>query len=147
MPRKRYIVDLTAEEEQELHTLLRSGKPSARKQNRARMLLLAAEGRSDREIAATIHTGQATVQRTRQRFVEGNLAGALNERPRCGGAKRLDEKGLAVLESLAHSTPPEGRKRWTVALLTDRLVTLQVVERISTETVRQELKKNGFAWG
>ena len=87
------------------------------------------------------------MQRTRQRFVAGNLDGALNERRRPGGQKRLDEKGEAVLESLARSQPPAGRKRWTLELLADRLVQLKMVNSISYETVRQELKKNGFSLG
>jgi transposase len=147
MPRKIYIVDLTNEERTHLLDLIKSGERSARKLNRARILLLADEGKADSEIAAALHTGTATVQRTRQRFVEGNLEGALNERPRPGGQKKLDEKGEAILETLAQSKPPEGRKRWTLELLADQLVQLRVVDSISYETVRQELKKNGLSLG
>jgi len=143
VPRKIYIVDLTNEERTHLLDLIKSGERSARKLNRARILLLADEGKADSEIVAALHTGTATVQRTRQRFVEGNLEGALNERPRPGGQKKLDEKGEAILETLAQSKPPEGRKRWTLELLADQLVQLRVVDSISYETVRQELKKSG----
>ena len=143
MPRKIYIVDLTEEERTYLLDFIKSGERSARKLNRARILLLADEGKADSEIAGALHTGTATVQRTRQRFVEGNLEGALNERPRPGGQKKLDEKGEAILETLAQSKPPDGRKRWTLQLLADRLVQLRVVDSISYETVRQELKKSG----
>jgi transposase len=142
MPKKIYIVDLTKEERTYLLDFIKSGKHAARKLNRARILLLADEGKPDSEIAEALHTGTATIQRTRQRFVEGNLEGGLNERPRLGGPKKLDEKGEAILETLAHSKPPEGRKRWTLQLLADRLVQLKIVESISYETVRQELKKN-----
>jgi transposase len=79
--------------------------------------------------------------------VEGNLEGALNERPRPGGPKKLDEKGEAILETLAHSKPPEGRKRWTLQLLADRLVQLNVVDSISYEAVRQEVKKSDLSLG
>ena len=147
MPKKIYIVDLTQEERTELLEFITSGKQAGRKLNRARILLLADEGKTDKEIAAALHTGTATVQRTRQRFVSGNLDGALNERRRPGGQKRLDEKGEAVLESLARSQPPAGRKRWTLELLADRLVQLKMVNSISYETVRQELKKNGLSLG
>ena len=147
MPRKIYIVDLTNEERTHLLDFIRSGKRSARKLNRARILLLADEGKADGEIAEALHTGTATVQRTRQRFVEGNLEGALNERARPRGQKKLDEKGEAILETLAHSKPPEGRKRWTLQLLADRLVQLKVVDSISYETVRQEVKKSGLSLG
>ena len=145
MPKKIYIVDLTKEERTQLLDFIKSGKHSARKLNRARILLLADEGKADGEIAEALHTGTASVQRTRQRFVEGNLEGALNERPRPGGQKKLDEKGEAILETLAHSQPPEGRKRWTLQLVADRLVQLKVVDSISYETVRQELKKSGLS--
>ena len=145
MPKKIYIVDLTEEERTHLLDFIKSGKNSARKLNRARILLLADENKTDGEIAKALHTGTATVQRTRQRFVEGNLKGALNERPRLGKQKKLDEKGEAILETLAHSKPPEGRKRWTLQLLADRLVQLKVVDSISHETVRQEVKKSGLS--
>ena len=145
MPKKIYIVDLTKEERTQMLEFIKSGKQSARKLNRARILLLADEGQADGEIAEALHTGTATVQRTRQRFVAGNLEGALNERPRPGGQKKLDEKGEAILESLAHSQPPEGRKRWTLQLVADRLVELKMVDSISYETVRQELKKSGLS--
>ena len=145
MPKKIYIVDLTKEERTHLLNFIKSGKHSARKLNRARILLLADEDKADGEIAEALHTGTATVQRARQRFVEGNLEGALNERPRLGKQKKLDEKGEAILETLAHSKPPEGRKRWTLQLLADRLVQLKVVDSISHETVRQEVKKSGLS--
>ena len=147
MPKKIYIVDLTEEERTYLLDFIKNGKQAARKFNRARILLLADEGKADSEIAEALHTGTATVQRTRQRFVEGNLEGGLNERPRLGGPKKLDEKGEAVLETLAHSKPPEGRKRWTLQLLADRLVQLKMVDSISYETVRQELKKSDLSLG
>ena len=147
MPKKIYIVDLTNEERAYLLDFIKSDKKSARKLNKARILLLADEGKTDSEIAKALHTGTATVHRTRQRFVTGNLEGGLHERPRPGGQTKLDEKGEAVLEILAHSQPPVGRKRWTLQLLADRLVQLKVVDSISYETVRQELKKNDLSLG
>jgi len=142
MPKKIYIVDLAEEERAYLLDFIKTGEKSARKLNRARILLLVDENKSDCEIAQVLHTGASTIQRTRQRFVEGNLEGALNERPRQGQSRKLDEKGEAILETLAHSKPPEGRKRWTLQLLADRLVQLKVIDSISYETVRQEVKKN-----
>lgn len=142
MPKKIYIVDLAEEERAYLLDFIKTGEKSARKLNRARILLLADENKPDCEIAEVLHTGASTIQRTRQRFVEGNLEGGLNERPRQGRSKKLDEKGEAILETLAHSKPPEGRKRWTLQLLADRLVQLRIVDCISYETVRQEVKKN-----
>ena len=139
---KIYHVDLTEDERAYLLGFIKSGERSARKINRARILLLADEGKKDEDIADSLHTSVPTVQRTRKRFVEGGL-GALNERPRPGGRirKKLDEKGIAILETLARSEPPEGRKNWTMQLLADRLVELREVEDISDETVRRILKK------
>jgi transposase len=146
---KIYHVDLTDDERAYLLEFIKSGERSARKISRARILLLADEGKKDRDIVESLHTSVPTVQRTRKRFVEGGLDGALNERPRPGGRirKKLDEKGIAILETLACSEPPEGRKRWTMQLLADRLVELKVVDGISDETVRKELKKRGSSLG
>lgn len=147
MANKIYVVDLTEEERTFLLDFINRGAQSARKLRRARTLLLADEGKTDREIAEALHTSTPTVQRTRRRFVEGGLARALNEDPRPGAGKKLDAKGEAVLETLARSEPPAGRKRWTLQLLADRLVELKVVDSISDETVRRELKKSGLSLG
>ena len=147
MANKIYVVDLTKDERTFLLGFISQGTQSARKLNRAHILLLADEGKTDSEIAKALHTSTPTVQRTRRRFVEGGLEQALNEDPRPGAVKKLDEKGEAVLEALARSEPPEGRQRWTLQLLADRLVELQVVDSISYETVRQALKKSGLGLG
>jgi transposase len=138
---KKYIVDLTEDESAELMKLVKTGQTSARKINRARMLLLAAEGKTDRVIADVLKVGVRTVERTRQRFVEEGMHIALNDRPRPGKKPKLDDKGEAYLLALACSTPPEGRERWTLQLLAGRLVEVGIVEEISGETVRQVLKK------
>lgn len=141
MNKKTYIVELKDEEKEELVALLKGGQTKARKLNRAHILLLADEGKSDAEIASVLHTGESTVYRTRKRFVEGNLAFALNERRRPGAKPKLNSKDEALLIALSKSMPPEGRKSWTMQLLADRLVELGEVERISDETVRRILKK------
>ena len=141
MGRKIYVVDLREEERAFLLDLLRGGKHSARKLTRARILLLADEGKTDRAIAEVLHIGTATAQRIRKRFVEGGLEDALNERPRPGGKRKLDGKQEAFLIALACSDPPEGCKVWTIQLLADKLVELEVVDEISDETVRRRLKK------
>jgi transposase len=147
MANKIYVVDLTEEERAVLLELIGRGNPPARKIRRAHILLLADTGKTDEEIAEALHTSIPTVQRTRQRFVEGNLDHALNEDPRPGASKKLDERGEALLEMLARSQPPEGQKHWTLQLLADRLVELKAVDAISYETVRQELKKSGLSLG
>lgn len=141
MPEKRYIVDLTPEERASLEALTRKGKAAARSIRRAQTLLLADAGLPDAAIAHRLNIGHATVERTRQRFVEEGLAAALTEKPRPGARRKLDGKQEALLVALACSTPPEGRDKWTMQLLADRMVTLGVVETLSDETVRQRLKQ------
>jgi transposase len=138
---KRYLVTLTAEERADLLALTKKGKIAARKLIRAHVLLQADAGVRDEVIAATLHIGIATVERIRKRFVEEGLEASLTERPRLGGQRKLDGKQEAFLIALACSTPPEGRKCWTMQLLADRLVALGIVEAISDETVRRTLKK------
>lgn len=139
--RKKYIVDLTPEERGRLVELTQKGQQSARKIRRANILLLADAGKKDKEIAELLQASVPTVERTRRKFVEGGLDFALNERRWPGHKPKLDAKGEAVLTTLAQSAPPEGRKRWTLQLLADRLVDLGVVDTISHETVRSVLKK------
>jgi transposase len=110
-------------------------------------LLQASEGATDETIAASLHIGQATVERTRKRFVEGNLGRALNEDPRPGGKRKLDDKQEAFLLATACSAPPQGRKQWTMQLLAEALVRLQQVDSISDETVRRTLKKTSSSPG
>ena len=144
---KKYVVALPAEERTDLLGLLKHGTLSARKLNRIQILLLADEGHPDEQIAANLHTGLSTVARTRQRWVEAGLDGALHERPRPGRVPRLDERANAHLVALACTDPPEGRSTWTMQLLADELVILEVVEHVSDETVRRALKKTTSSRG
>jgi transposase len=132
---------LTEAESREVMELVKKGEASARKINRARTLLLAAERKVDTTIADVLKVGVRTVEHTRQRFVEAGLEFALNDRPRPGKTPKLDDKGKAYLIALACSDPPEGRERWTLQLLAGRMVEAGIVEEISGETVRQTLKK------
>jgi len=147
MPKKIYIVELTEDERSELRDLIRKGKPSARKVARAHILLQADECATDKAIAASLHVGKATVERTRKRFVEGNLTQALNEDPRPGRLLKLDDKQEAFLIATACSAAPEGRQKWTMQLLADRMVELKQVDTLSDETVRRTLKKTDSSRG
>ena len=140
MPKKKYIVDLTAEERTTLEQLLQKGKSSARKLTRARLLLQADEGLTDEEIATALGVSIATVERTRQRFVEANLE-ALNELPRPGGQCKLSGKQEAHLIAVACTPAPSGYTRWTLHLLAEQVVELGFAASIARETVRQVLKK------
>jgi transposase len=138
---KRYYVDLSEAERATLLGLIQKGKAAARKIRRAHTVLLAADGKTDAQIAEALHTGIATVERVRKRFVEEGLEAALTEKPRPGAKRKLDGKQEALLVALTCSTPPEGRRRWTMQLLANRLVELGVIEALSDETVRRLLKQ------
>jgi transposase len=141
MSKKRYIVDLTSEEREELHVLTTKGEVRARKMKRAQTLLKADQGATDAEITAALGVSRPCVERLRKRFVEGGLARALSEAPRPGQPPKLDGKQQARLIAEACSTPPDGRARWTLQLLADRAVVLGLAEQLSYETVRRVLKK------
>jgi transposase len=138
---KRYRVELADNERERLEAMLRKGRSSARRLMRARVLLSAAEDRFDEETAAAVRCSVSTVERVRQRFVEGGLEAALSERPRPGAQRLLDARAEAHLVALACSTPPDDRPRWTMQLLADRLVQAKVIEAVSDETVRRTLKR------
>lgn len=140
MARKKYVVELTAEERDTLEQLQQKGTSSARKLTRARILLKADEGLEDEAIAEAVGTSVATIERTRQRFVESNLD-ALNEYPRPGGKPKLSGKQEAQLIAVACTPAPRGRARWTLELLAAQAVELGFTDSIARETVRQVLKK------
>jgi putative transposase len=139
--RKAYEVSLTDDERQRLVEFTTKGIASARQLRRARMLLLADAGQTDAAIAAAGGCCPNTVARVRRRCAEAGVEAALRDRPRPGAAPLLDGKGEALLVALACAEPPDGAATWTMQLLADRLVALDVVARISDETVRRTLKK------
>jgi transposase len=145
--KKEYIVELSDEERESLLNLTRKGKISARKLNRAHILLMADDQAIDADIASSLHVGPATVARIRKRFFEGGLDQALNERPRPGAERKLDAKQEAFLIATACSNPPNGRKRWTMQLLANKIVELKVVDELSDETVRRTLKRGTSSRG
>lgn len=126
------------------------GKAAARKLMHARVLLKADAGVQgpawgDDAIAQGLEVGRATVERVRRQFVEEGLEAALERRkPRRHYGRKLDGEGEAHLIALACGQPPEGRSRWTLRLLADRMVALEHVDELSYETVRQVLKKTSL---
>jgi transposase len=139
---KKYPIELTDEERTELKNLCSKGKQSSRKIRKANILLEADKGISDEKISENLSVGIATVGRVRRRFVEGNLAYALNDFPRGGRPKIFDGIQEASLTALACTRPPKGRCTWTAELLAEQMIYLGVVEMISPESVRLILKKN-----
>ena len=150
---KRYRITLTEEERKELQSMVAVGKAAARKLVRGRVLLLAdqAEGgpaKSDPEIIDALGCGRATVERIRKQFVEEGLEETLQPKPSARVyERRLDGKAEAHLVAIVCGAPPEGRSRWTLRLLGDRLVALGHVESIAHETVRRTLKKTNLSLG
>ncbi len=145
---KKYKVTLTPEERNSLQELIAAGKASAQKLAHARILLkadAAPDGPAwpDTRIAEAVEVNVATVERVRERFVEHGLDAALDRKKqaRPSRPRKLDGQAEARLVALACSEPPLGRGRWTLRLLADKLVELEVVDAVSTETVRQVLKK------
>ena len=145
---KKYLVTLTPEERQWLTALLSAGKRSALTLTRARILLKADQAPGgpawdDARIAEALDCGLRTVERVRQRFVERGLEQALGRKPqdRPSRERKFDGAAEARLIALACSQPPQGRARWTLKLLADRLVELEVFDCVSDETVRRVLKK------
>jgi transposase len=151
--KKKYIVTLTDEERQMLQEMLSRGKAAARKLTHARILLKAdatpsGPDWSDDRIAEALDIGRATVERVRKQFVEEGLEAALERRPpRRQYRRKLDGDGEAHLVALACQEPPEGRSRWTLQLLADRMVALEYVDDISYQTVRRTLKKTRSSLG
>ena len=143
----KYRITLAPEERIELQRLVSTGKAAARKLAHARILLLADTSpgtlRIDDDIVAALGIGSRTIVRVRKRFVTEGFDAALNHKPQPPRPDKVKIKGDVEqkLVQLACSDPPQGRCRWTLHLLADELVVLGLAESISTETVRQALKK------
>jgi transposase len=151
--KKKYVVTLTGAERRMLQAMLSRGKAAARKLMHTRILLKAdagpeGPGWDDDRIAQGLEVGRATAERVRKEFVEEGLEAALTRRRPCRQYERtLDGDGEAHLVALACQKPPEGRSRWTLRLLADRMVQLEHVEQVSYQTVRRTLKKMNLSLG
>ena len=143
----KYIINLNEDERRDLEQMTRKGQAPVRRVKRAQILLHAAEGKTDKAVAQALRVAEATVFRTRRRFVEQGLEAALKESPRPGKARKLNGKQEAFLVALACSQPPKGYQSWTMQMLADQLVTLDVVDSISDETVRRTLKRGKSSLG
>jgi transposase len=140
---EKYRVSLTDEEKDDLRGLLNKGKVAARKIAHARVLLLADCGHDDQAIAKALSVSTRTVCRVRQRLVTEGFLAALDHRPQPPRPDKIKIKGNVEQElvRIACTDPPEGRCHWTLQLLADELAALGLVQKVSTETVRQALKK------
>jgi len=143
----KHEIKLTAKERQKLLAIVSKGRNQAVVIRRAHILLKSDEGKTDREICEQLYIGEETVRRTRLRFCEEGLEASLADKPRPGQEAKLDENQEAHLTALACTQPPDGRARWTLELLAQRLIEDGLVERIAPETVRLILKKNRLSLG
>jgi len=145
--RKKYTVILTGTERDELMRLIAAGTAPARKLTHARILLKADQspqgaGWVDERIAEAVETSQPTVSRVRKQYVEEGLEAALNRRaPNREYHRKLDGEQEARLIAVSCGEPPKGRARWSLRLLADKLVELEIVEEVSYQTVGRILKK------
>lgn len=150
---KRWIVHLPDTDRSTLRTLIAAGPAPTRKLTHARVLLHADQGPhgagwTDAVIATALQISVATVERVRKQYGAEGLEAALAHRPPARHRpRRLDGDQEAHLVALACSTPPDGRARWTLRLLADRMVELQYSEAVSHETVRSTLKKTSSSRG
>lgn len=143
----KHEVKLRSKERQKLLAMVSKGRNQAVVIRRAHILLKSDEGKTDREICDQLYIGEETVRRTRLRFCEEGLEAALEDKPRPGHEAKLDERQEAHLTALACTQAPDGRARWTLELLAQRLVADGLVEQIAPETVRLILKKNRLSLG
>jgi DNA-binding transcriptional ArsR family regulator len=145
--RKKYPVILSDTERFELKNLIAAGTAPARKLTHARILLKADQspegpGWVDEQVAEAVEVSQPTVSRVRKQYFEEGLEAALNRRPpNKEYHRKLDGEQEARLVALACSEPPEGQARWSLRLLADKMVELEVVDDLSYQTVRRTLKK------
>lgn len=151
---KKYKVTLTAEERNSLQDSIAAKRTAAKKVIHARILLKADAGPAgpawtDVRIAEALEIDVSTVERLRQRFVEQGFEAALERKKqdRPSRQRTLDGKAEARLIALACSQPPPGRVRWTLRLLADKLVELEIVPTVATETIRRTLKKTNSSRG
>ena len=145
--KKKYPVVLTGPQRQQLQELIAAGAAPARRLTHARVLLKADQGDGgpgwvDAAIAEAVEVSQPTVSRIRKQYVEQGLEAALNRRPpRREYERKLDGAQEARLVAVACGAPPAGRKRWSLRLLADKLVELEIADEVSYQTVRRILKK------
>jgi len=146
MPEKKYVVRLSDEERQRLNELVRKGKTAAYKIRHAHILLKAddaGENWTDEKIATTFGCHRRTVENIRQRLVTEGFDAALERKKRATPPREeiIDGRAEAQLVRIACGKAPDGRAKWTLELLAERMVELSIVESVSRETVRRKLKK------
>ena len=149
---KKYVVRLSDDERQQLATLIRKGSSPAQRLMKARILLKAdvsegGEGWSDNQIIEALETSPSMVYRVRKQLVEEGFEAVLSRKPRAtpAVARIFDGEKEAKLIALACSAPPKGRARWTLRLLENKVMELNIVDRASDSTIGRTLKKTSLS--
>lgn len=142
--KKRIRIQLKDKDRNQLKTIISKGREKARKITRCRILLLSDKKEPNSKIAKILDVALPTIRRIQQRYVEDNLDAAIEERSRPGKPPKFSGKQQAKITALACSTPPEGRSRWTLRLLADKVVELELVDDISHKTIGEILKKTNL---
>lgn len=142
---KKNKVKLKTKERKFLKQLLSKGKEKVRKITRCRILLLADEDKTDTEIMAILDISRNTVREIRKKYNESSIDSAINELPRPGAPEKFTGKDKAKITALACSNPPGGRSRWTLRLLADKIVELDIADDICFKTVANILKKTNLS--
>lgn len=145
--RKIKPIELSAAESERLRSFINSGTAKAREIKHAQVLLKLASGWSYQQIAQAFDLSERNAIRIKQRFEKEGVDRALFDKPRSGAPKKIDGAVCAVVVATACSTVPAGHRRWSLRMLADRLIELEVVEHLSPETVRQILKKTNSSPG
>ncbi len=142
MVNKDYVVHLTKEDRNFLQKFVSMGKQSAREYRRAMILLLSDKGKTDVDIHEILEVSTRTIERTRQKYVTGDLDSALHELPRPGQPKKLSSSQEQQIIAIACSNAPEGRSHWTLELLRKETIKRGIIDEISKEPIRILLKRH-----
>ena len=143
--RTKKPVKLKPRERRKLKQLISRGTEKARKITRGRILLMANEDKTDTHIMETLEVARNTIRQIRSRYIQEGLEAAINEQPRTGGPKKFTGRQRAKITAIACSKPPEGRSRWTLRLIADKVVEMKVSDEVSHQTVKRILKKTKFS--
>ena len=147
MARPTLPFSLPTEQLNHLQLMLTKGKHAVRSLKRAQVLLALHQGKSPSVVAPLVGVSPAMAYNIRNRYLAEGLTAALSEKPRPGQPSKFDKAAQAHLTAIACSQAPDGRSRWTLRLLADRLVELRLVESISYKTVGEQLKKTPLSPG
>jgi len=138
-------VKLKPKERRKLKQLMSRGTEKVRKITRGRILLMADEDKTDTHIMETLKVARNTIRQIRSRYIQGGLATAMDEQSRTGAPKKFTGRQRAKITAIACSEAPEGRSRWTLRLIADKVVEMKVSDEVSHQTVKRILKKTNLS--